>query len=425
MLKSSLGIDTAADLIAAIDSKAVEGLPRVGERTALLWRQRLSDAQPNRLPIYLAIALAERLVRHLSAHLPGVRFQVGGGVRELDEWVDSIELEVDEPNGLHEFLKQSALVRKVVLASSRGFANPLRPESYSDSVHLPRPTRPMEDPTHIIVDTLAGPIDIRWGASVRPMAEWLSHPSITEDQIRGDLHVHTDRSPDGRQSLESVAELGQEMGWKYIAITDHGEGLRFGGLDSEGLGRQRQHIEAVREAFHDITILHGSELNIDRTGDLDFPDDILWKLDFRLAGVHSFFDLPRSEQTARLVRAISHPVLHAVAHLTGRRIGIRPPLDLDLEEVFAAAAAHSTALEVNGHLDRLDLSADNVAMAAQMGVLFTVSSDGHRPSEMGNLFNGVRNLQRAGVRPEQVVNTWEPARFLEWLADKSPTKSSS
>jgi DNA polymerase (family 10) len=246
----------------------------------------------------------------------------------------------------------------------------------------------------------------------------IDHGTVQNRDLRGDLHLHSDWSPDGRQTLATIVETARSFGWEYIAITDHGEGLRFGGLDVAAIRRQRESILAVRERFPDIVVLQGAELNIDRIGDVDFPDDVLAELDFRLAAVHSHFGLDEAEQTDRLLKVIAHPLIHGIAHLTGRRGGVRPPIDLDLDAVFKACAAHSTALEVNGHLDRLDISAPNAKRAANFGALFLVNSDAHRPSEMRNVFNGVKVLQAAEVRADQVVTTWTTEKFLAWVGQK-------
>jgi DNA polymerase (family 10) len=161
--------------------------------------------------------------------------------------------------------------------------------------------------------------------------------------------------------------------------------------------------------------MQGAELNIDRAGNLDLDEETLAGLDFAIAAVHSFFSLDRDEQTARIIRAIEHPAVRVIAHLTGRRIGIRPPIDVDLEPILEAAARTGTALEVNGHLDRLDLSAEMVAVARAYGVSFAANSDAHRLHELDNVRNSIGVLGRAEVEPGQVVNTWPLEQFLEWI----------
>ncbi len=151
-----------------------------------------------------------------------------------------------------------------------------------------------------------------------------------------------------------------------------------------------------------LVVLHGAELNIGRDGSLDYDDEVLARLEFGVAGIHSNFGLDRDEQTARLIRAIEHPAVRVIAHPTTRRLGSRPPIDFDIEAVLDAAARTDTALEVNGHLDRLDLSADLARRAVAAGVAVVADSDAHRPDEMGNVANAVAVLQRAGVPPEGV-----------------------
>ncbi len=354
------------------------------------WPSRIATESP-----FLAAAgIAERFRTHLEKHLPEDAFEVVGGVARLDEWVDEVELEASDLVAVEKFLEQSALTIELHVRPGKLFAT-----------------------------TLAGPITIALPDS--NMKAQLAKSGLRDEDLRGDFHLHSDWSPDGRQTLAQIVATARALGWQYIAITDHGIGLRFGGLDVESIRRQRESIDEVREANPDLVILHGAELNIDRAGQLDYDDDVLGWLDFRLAGVHSHFGLEQEEQTARLLTAISNPLVHAIAHLTGRRIGTRPPIDLDLEAVFQAAASCATAIEVNGHLDRLDVSADNAQLAARAGAIFVANSDAHRPAEMRNVFTGVKLLQRVGVEPGQVVNTWELGRLRSWLETKTPQPTST
>jgi DNA polymerase (family 10) len=190
--------------------------------------------------------------------------------------------------------------------------------------------------------------------------------------------------------------------------------LRFGGLDGDGLRAQAEEIEEARGRFPDLVVLHGAELNIGRDGTLDLDDDVLAILDMAVAGLHSYFDLERAEQTARIVTAVSHPVVKVLAHPTGRRIGTRPGVDLDIETVIEAAIEHDVALEVNGHRDRLDLSTPLIEKALGAGALLAANSDAHRIEEMGNIANSVATMQRAGVRPEAVINCQPGDRFISW-----------
>jgi DNA polymerase (family 10) len=235
-------------------------------------------------------------------------------------------------------------------------------------------------------------------------------------EIRGDLHLHSDRSPDGRMTLDQILVEAVDRGYEYVLISDHTSGLRFGGLDEDGLRAQRAAIEEARDRFPDLLVLHGAELNIGRDGSLDIGAEALGGLDMAVAGLHSYFDLDRSEQTARVLEALTHPVVRVLAHPTGRRIGTRPGVDLDIEAVIAAAIENEVALEVNGHRDRLDLSAEIARTAVEAGALLAANSDAHRLGEMGNVFNSVSTMQRAGVAADAVVNTMPVGVFREWLS---------
>jgi DNA polymerase (family 10) len=242
---------------------------------------------------------------------------------------------------------------------------------------------------------------------------------VRTKDIRGDLHLHTDASPDGRMTIETILGEAVDRGYEYVLITDHTLGLRFGGLGAAEIADQARAIELLRDRFPELTLWHGAELNIGPDGSLDLDDATLDQLDFAVAGVHSHFGLTGAEQTARVSAALSHPVVRVLAHPFGRRIGIRPGLDIDMDAVIATAIRHDVALETNGHRDRLDLPADWVAAAAGAGALFAANSDAHRLAEMGNVANAVATLQRAGVTAEQVINARQAATMSHWISGRS------
>ena len=434
-LKGELGVDTSADLIAAIEAGGVEALRGVGPATAERWAQTLQLAPSDRaIPGFQATVLADALTRHLRRHL-GAQVQTAGGMRRMDEWVESVDLVAgtDEVEAGRKFLEGTAVAR-LVGRGPRDETVLQTHESVEARIHLVPPsevgrrllleTGPDWHAGELLADingkglTEAEIYEQNGRLWVPPAARALE-PEIAENvirtgQINGDLHLHTDLSPDGRMSLfEILAEAG-EREYEYVLITDHTTGLRFGGLDSAGLQRQRTIIDETRTRFPDLLVLQGAELNIDRDGRLDIDDDALDRLDFAVAGLHSHFDLDRSEQTARVLTAVSHPAVRVLAHPTGRRIGNRPAIDLDIDAVIAAAAENDVALEVNGHRDRLDLSAEHAARAVAGGAVLAANSDSHRIGEMGNIANSVATMQRAGIGPSSVVNTMSVEVFREW-----------
>lgn len=434
-LKGELGVDNSADLIAAIEAGGVEALRGVGPATAERWALTLQLAPSDRaIPGYQATVLADALTRHIRRHL-GAEVQSAGGVRRLDEWVESVDLVVatDEVEAGRKFLEGTAVARLAGHGPRRETVLQTH-EDVEARIHLVRPvevgrrllleTGPDWHAGGLLADTKGNELteaeiyEQNGRLWVPPAARALD-PEIAEGvvrtgQINGDLHLHSDLSPDGRMNLFEILAEAVEREYEYVLITDHTTGLRFGGLDSAGLQHQRTIIDDTRARFPDLLVLQGAELNIDRDGNLDIDDEALGRLDFAVAGLHSHFELDRSEQTARVLTAVSHPAVRVLAHPTGRRIGNRPAIDLDIDTIVTAAVENNVALEVNGHRDRLDLSAEHAALAVAGGAVLAANSDAHRIGEMGNIANAVATMQRAGVAPSSVVNTMSVGAFRDW-----------
>jgi DNA polymerase (family X) len=240
---------------------------------------------------------------------------------------------------------------------------------------------------------------------------------VTRDDLRGDLHDHTDRSGDGRVSLEDLVAAAVDLGLDYLAITDHAEDLSINGISREEMLRQRRELRELEERRGDIRLLHGAELNIGIDGSLDYDDGFLADYDWLVASVHSHFRRPAREQTARIVAAMRHPSVTAIGHLQGRMLGRRAGIELDLDAVLDAAVETGTALEINGNLRRLDASAEVIREGAARGVTFVISSDAHAIPELDNLRHGVANARRGGLPRDLIANTWPTERFLRWVDD--------
>jgi DNA polymerase (family 10) len=199
--------------------------------------------------------------------------------------------------------------------------------------------------------------------------------------IRGDLQCHTTDS-DGRNTLLEMARGAEGRGYEYLAVTDHTPAVRVaGGLTAAGFRTQMQRIDRVNRKLRGVTILKGVEVDILPDGTLDLDDDTLAALDLVVIAVHSAFDLPEREQTRRVLRALLHPSVDVLGHPTGRLIGRRAPLQLDLDQVFRAAADHGVLLEINGQPDRLDPPPDETAQTAPRWTVITSSvPESTRPS---------------------------------------------
>ena len=202
-------------------------------------------------------------------------------------------------------------------------------------------------------------------------------------------------------------------------MTEHGEDLAINGLSREQIAAERLEFERLRLEYPNLTILSGSELNIGRNGTVDYDPDFLATFDWCVASVHTHFDLPAVEQTARLLKAMENPAVSAIGHLTGRRIGHRPGIEFDARAVFEAAAGTGTALEINGHLHRLDVPSDLLLQAREIeGLKFVISTDSHHTSEFANLDWGVHNARRGWVERSSVVNTLPLDEFLQFVNHK-------
>jgi DNA polymerase (family 10) len=231
-------------------------------------------------------------------------------------------------------------------------------------------------------------------------------PALIElADIRGDLHCHTIAS-DGHATIEEMGTAARERGYAFLAITDHSASHGFGNdVSPQQLRRQ---IELVREAnarLDGIELLAGSEVNILPDGSLDYEDELLGELDWVIASVHTAFSMGEQAMTERMITAIEHPLVDAIAHPTGRLIERRDPYSVDLDAVFAAAARTGTALEINGNPDRRDLHDVNARAAHRAGVRIVINSDAHRTRTLVNVRWGVATARRAWLTAEDVINT--------------------
>ncbi len=237
-------------------------------------------------------------------------------------------------------------------------------------------------------------------------------------EVIGDFHVHTDLSGDGRSSLEDVVASARARGFRVLAITDHAEGT-LSGVAREPLLEQRARIRALQAELGDsLTLLHGIELNIGPTGQLDYDLEFRRAFDWCLASVHDHFELDRAAQTARITAAMADPTVRMIGHLSTRMIGARPPIDVDLDAVFTAAEATGTALEVNGALPRLDLSVEWLHRARERSVTLLLTSDAHHADELARVRFAALNAERAWIDPGRVANAWPVDRLRAWLKEK-------
>lgn len=237
---------------------------------------------------------------------------------------------------------------------------------------------------------------------------------LAESDILGDLHTHTDLT-DGLAPLEDMVAAAAERGLRYYAVTDHAPELRMQRMTDEKMLAQRERVRELDGRHRRMRLLHGTELNIDPVGRVDWPPEFLADFDICVASVHSHFGQDRDAQTRRFLAACENPYVHIIGHPTTRIIGKRPGLDVDLDALFAACARTGTALEVNAHPNRLDLTDEHVLRAKEYGVKFAVSTDAHSLRDLDYLRYGVGIAQRGWLTPEDVINTWPLPRLRRFL----------
>ncbi|WP_027945324.1 DNA polymerase/3'-5' exonuclease PolX [Amycolatopsis taiwanensis] len=237
---------------------------------------------------------------------------------------------------------------------------------------------------------------------------------VTEDDLRGDLHTHTDLT-DGVSTLEDMLATAAERGYRYYAVTDHAPNLVMQRMSDEKMLAQRARVRELDGKYRGMRVLHGTELNIDADGEVDWPPEFLAGFDVCVASVHSSFGQSSEDMTRRLVRACENPHVNIIGHPTARLIGRRPPVDADLDEVFRACARTGTALEINSFPDRLDLRDEHILWAKRFGVKFAINSDAHSTMNLGVIRYGVGTAQRGWLTPDDVINTWPLTKLRAFL----------
>ena len=231
-------------------------------------------------------------------------------------------------------------------------------------------------------------------------------PKLIElGDIRGDLQMHTSAT-DGKNTIAEMAQKAKEMGYAYLAITDHSKAVRVaGGLDEKRLAKHLQEVEKAGGKIPGIRILKGVEVDILADGSLDLKDDILKECDVVLASVHSRFNMEEGEMTRRIIKAIGNPHVSILAHPTGRLILEREAYKVNLKEVFQAAIDHGVVLEINAYPDRLDLRDVDARMAKEMGARLVISTDAHSTGQLELMKFGVFTARRGWVEARDVINT--------------------
>jgi histidinol phosphatase-like PHP family hydrolase len=239
-------------------------------------------------------------------------------------------------------------------------------------------------------------------------------PALVRTQdLRGDLHTHTDLT-DGVVSLEGMIAAAEARGYEYYAVTDHAPNLVMQRMTDEKILAQREQLRTLADTTG-MTLLHGTELNIAPDGSVDWDEDFLSGFDICLASIHSAFEQDRATMTKRFIAAAENPQVNIIGHPLTRKVGRRPPVQVDLEALYAACARTGTALEINASPDRMDLPPEHIAAARDAGVKFAVDTDAHSLVDLTHMPYGVAAARFGGLTTEDVINAWPLGRLEEFL----------
>lgn len=467
LMRRELGIENLEQLEAAIEGERLRELPGLGktseEKIARAIERLGLHGKDRRTPIAEALPIARRLVSELE-ELPEVeRARFCGSLRRHSETIGDIDITVAgrEPVPVMQWVaghqmaasvighgdtKTSILTRdglqvdvRVVEPEQFGAAIMYFTGSKAHNIALRQRAidrgwllneyglfeseggeivaRESEEDIYAALDLQFVPPVVRENTGEIDAAADRSLPDfVSLDDIRGDLHYHTDLSGDGESSLAEMVAAASARGYSYVAITDHGEDLAINGSTRSEMLAHRDAIRAIQADYPDMRILFGCELNIGPDGSLDYDEEFRREFEWNVASVHSHFDLSAEEQTVRLIKAISDPTVNVIGHLSGRYIGRRPGIEFDVDSVLEALKIADVGLEINGALERLDASADVVRQAVRAGVRLVVSTDSHHTSELHRMGYGVLQAQRGWASKADVANTMPTHEFLEWAS---------
>ena len=467
LLQERLEVVDVPGLEDALDKQLLRTLPGLGAKSEEKIARSIEllgiHSDETRTPIAEAMEIATRVMAELAASADITRMEYAGSLRRLSETIGDIDILVaaDDPRsvtarfielpGVTATLGTGGTKASVVIddrmqvdlrvvpeksfgaawlyfTGSKGHNIELRQRSLDRGATLNEYSLSSLSSRETIAATTESEIysalslqwitpEVREGAGEIAAADAGTLPApVRIEDIKGDLHVHTDRSGDGRSSLTDMLDAATEWGLEYVAITDHAEDLAMNGLSRSEMLEQHAEIQEQRALRPELSILAGVELNIGADGSIDYDADFLELFDIGIASVHSHFDLDTVAQTARIIAAMENPAVTVIGHPTGRRIGSRPGISFDLDAILEAAAATGTALEINASLQRLDLPANFLRRAVEVpGVRFVISTDSHHTSGFANMRWGVSLARKGWVRTSSVLNSLPKSEFLSVL----------
>jgi DNA polymerase (family X) len=457
MLYDELGVDSLESLRAKAEAGEIRKIRGLGARVEenllrVLAEQADGGGPAPRILLSRALPVAEQIAGALRDHPASERVEIAGSLRRLADSSKDIDIiaTASDPLALTSTLAELPLVESVQSSGEAGarvtthsgmkvdlkvvapdqFGNVLQHFTGSKAHNVQLREAAVRRGLHVseygILDDETGetlrcaseeavyerlglawiPPELREGRGELEAAAKGALPQlVTLEDLRGDLHCHTTLS-DGNQTLEQMAEAAAARGWEYLAVTDHSASHGFGNhVTPEALEARIEEVAALNERLEGLRVLAGSEVNILPDGSLDYPDELLARLDWVIASVHTSFAMEEAAMTDRVVAAVEHPLVDAIGHPTGRKIETRAPYALDMPRVIEAAARTGTMIEINAAPDRRDMNEIHARAAAEAGVMVLVDSDAHSARNFALLRYGIATARRAWLTPAQVANT--------------------
>jgi len=464
---NELGISNYDQLAASIESGDFQRLPRISKKGAaqILRHVKMRIEQGKRIGIGPATQAANDVIAELRNRCPEItQIEVAGSVRRSAELVGDINIvcavtNAEETAGVidsfttlsnvHEVLHHDAQAAEFTDRSGFGFSITVVEDaayfgalvygtgsvSHGERLEQIAAEQYLELSRYGLFDSEGALIDIAseqelyesFGlelvlpemrentGEIELAANQTLPKTISRSDIRGDLHSHTNWS-DGRYPMEDMVAAAQERGLEYLAITDHSPSATVAnGLKPEMLLAHNTAVREMAEASG-LRLLTGTEMDIKPDGSLDYSDDLLADLDIVIASIHSGMEQDSSTMTQRVIDAMESPHVDVICHLTARLLGKRAPVEIDIDAVLEAAVRTGTVMEINASPDRIDLRADHVKKAVDLGVIFAINTDSHRVWQFDNMRFGVNTAIRGWVEANRVINTFHYAELMAFLA---------
>ncbi|GAA4067624.1 DNA polymerase/3'-5' exonuclease PolX [Nonomuraea soli] len=455
MLFQDFGIDSPTALAEAITAGRLDGVKGLGPKTLANLAKGVEQLEQSGRRVHIGVAM--KLAEQVMASLDAERIGSAGSLRRMKDTIGDIDiLAVADPGIMEQFRAQPYVAEviaagdkktsirttagvevdlRVVPAGSWGAAMQYFTGSKEHNVTIREMAvkkgwklseyglfegerviaAESEEEIYAALGMQFVPPPMREdGGEVQAALKGGLPALVTLEDLKGDLHTHTDLT-DGVASLEDMVAAGHALGYAYYAVTDHAPDLTMQRMTLDKALDQRAKLADLQAKYPDMRLLHGSELNIAPDGSVDWPAPILQGFDVCVASVHSHFTQSRDEMTRRFIAACENPNVHIIGHPTTRKIGKRPMVDADWEAVFKAAARTGTALEIDSYPDRSDLPSDLVRLAKHHGVKFSIDSDSHAVPHLAHQRYGIGIAQRAWLTSDDVINTWPLERLLAFL----------